>query len=953
MKILVSMNLMERIITYSLAENFIQNLSHYIEENFLNRGKDITKLAFVFGGKRPSLFLKRELSKKIGKGFFSPHFFSVDEFVEYILYKKEPFLKISDLDACFTIYTLAKELTADVLKGQEGFSKFLPWAREVISFIEQLDLEDIRIESLKGIQEKARIGYDVPEGINRLLESIITLREAYYAVLKKKGVYSRGLIYLLASQYIHNTHFDEFDQIFFCGLFYLHKTEQEIIKTLYDVGKAVFFFQGSSSEWSMLERVSRKLSSPIVPRRAVPERYTLHMHSAFDVHSQVCTVREILRRVERLDNAVVVVPQVENIIPLLSEISGYVSDFNISMGYPLKRSSLYSLFECIFKAQDTKKDNEYYAKDYLRVLSHPLIKNLRILPHPSITRVLVHKIEEILVGIEKTSIGGMMFIKLPDIQNFRNLYDLALSTMKKMDIEVGYDELKAAVGRLHDLLFYCWEQIATLKDFSLSLEQFLDTLVQKSFLGNYPLNLKMAEKIFSIREEFYCASFNQEPFTKEEIFKIFIHKLENEMISFSGSPLKGLQILGLFETRSLNFENVIVMDANESVLPNLKIYEPLIPREVMIMLELNSLEKEEEIQRYHFRRLISGAKNVYLIYQQRPDKEKSRFIEEIIWNKQKSTQSFESLQVSRTSFSVRTLPKKTEIKKTPEVIQFLEKREYSASSINTYMRCPLRFYYQYVLGLKEREDLLEETEAVDIGIFVHGLLEESFSRFVGKKPYIGEKFKKDFFDTFSNRFAEEFEKKMKSDSFLIKEMLIFSLRRFLESERKRAVLEILALEKTFKGKIEVAGRPFNFKAVIDRIDRLTDGHVMILDYKTGSTENIPEKDVEKIESAGFMREALKKTVKSFQLPLYLYFVGRQESYKDTKLNAALYSIRDTRIHMLFKVEEDCVQKDKFMNVYLKCLDSLMCDILNPNFPFKADEEDTRQCENCAFFYLCR
>jgi hypothetical protein len=74
------------------------------------------------------------------------------------------------------------------------------------------------------------------------------------------------------------------------------------------------------------------------------------------------------------------------------------------MGYPLKRSALYSLFECIFKAQATKKNDEYYAKDYLKVLSHPLIKNLRFFPNPSITRVLVHKIEEVIVGIEKTSL---------------------------------------------------------------------------------------------------------------------------------------------------------------------------------------------------------------------------------------------------------------------------------------------------------------------------------------------------------------------------------------------------------------------------------------------------------------------------------------------------------------------------------------------------------------------
>jgi len=88
------------------------------------------------------------------------------------------------------------------------------------------------------------------------------------------------------------------------------------------------------------------------------------------------------------------VPHPDNIIPLLSEISAYVNDFNISMGYPLKRSSLYSLFEFIFNAQLSKKEGAYYAKDYLKVLRHPLVKILNLLNNETVTRVLIHKIEE-------------------------------------------------------------------------------------------------------------------------------------------------------------------------------------------------------------------------------------------------------------------------------------------------------------------------------------------------------------------------------------------------------------------------------------------------------------------------------------------------------------------------------------------------------------------------------
>lgn len=949
---------MNRIITCNLSENLIQNLADYIEENFIRQGsKDISRIAFVFGGKRPALFLKKALAQKIKKAFFPPRVFSIDEFIEYIVSRKECFSKITDLDACFIIYKLAQETAADILKGRENFSQFLPWAREILSFIEQLDFEDISLEALKNIQLNAGIGYDVPENINLLLQRIIRLRQAYHLSLKEKKTYSRGLIYLFASKYIQGTEFSEFDRIIFAGFFYLYKTEKEIIKNLYERQKAILFFQGDEEDWGVLKENAKFFSASIKPKEKQIPLYNLSVLAGFDVHSEVCLAREILKKTDKLNKSVIVLSQTDNIIPLLSEISSSVSDFNVSMGYPLNKSSLYSLFESIFNAQGMKKDGQYYAKDYLKVLTHPLVKNLRLLSNPSIIRVLVHKIEEILLGMEKTPLGGSLFFRLSEIEHSRHLYELALAVMKNMGLEVNWDDLKKAVKELHQILFAIWENIRNFYEFSLVLEQMMDLLVKKSSLESYPLNLKMAEKILIIKDELNNASFSREFFAKEDMFKVFKNKLDNELISFSGLPLKGLQILGLFETRCLNFENVIIMDVNESVLPNLKIYEPLIPREVMIILGLNRLENEEEIQRYQFRRLISGAKNVSLIYKESSKYEKSRFIEELIWERQKAAVRLDVLSIQRAGFKVKVLPKRLAVKKDSLIIKFLETREYSASSINTYLRCPLRFYYQYVLGLEEKEDLLEEPEGKDIGMFIHALLDETFSKFIGRKPCIDAGFREEFFAALDKKFSEDFERKMKSDSFLVKEILNFRLERFLDNERQRDVLEIVCLEKTFTRKIKLETGEFRFKAVIDRIDRLFDQSILIVDYKTGGIDNIPETDAEKIEAACKDRETIKNTIKSFQLPLYLYFIDTAPEYKNQRTNACLYALRDIESNFgltpLFKREEQFANKGKIMQAYLKALNVIIGDILNPDIPFKADESDSRQCANCAFFYLCR
>ncbi len=945
---------MKTTVTVGLTEDLIKELATFIDDNFIKEGQDLSKLAIVFGGARPRLFLQKELSLRVKRPFFPPKFFAIDDLIETLLLKDGPFSKISDLEACHTIYRLAKKEVVEVLRGRESFAQFLPWAREILAFIEQLDLEAVAVKSLKDVQNNAAIGYDVPDSINSLLEHIIVLRDAFHAILDKNRSYTRGYAYLLASRLVEEQDLDEFDRVLFCGFFYLHKTEEAVLKKFYERGKAVMFFQGDEREWSVLAKTAGALGCSIQPQNEARPCYELSVHSGSDLHAQVCHAREVLKTIKDQDRTVVVLPDPETIIPFLSETAALMGDFNISMGYPVSRSSLYSLFECLFKAQETKKGKAYYARDYLRLLGHPLVKNLDLSGGAAVTRVLVHKLEEVLLGIEKTPLAGALFVTGDDILKEEALYEAAEDTMKRMDVEARASDLKAINRRLHELLFQDWEDIANFRDFSSCLEGFLDVLLHKSLLDKYPLNLKVITQMYAIVDEFNDASFADEAFPKEDIFKVFKNKLDNEMVSFSGSPLKGLQVLGLFETRTLSFDNVIVLDANESVLPKLKIYEPLIPRDVSLSLGLNRLEKEEEIQRYQFLRLLSSARRVHLFYQETADKEKSRFIEELIWKKEKASGEIGCQDIVSGRFIVKVTPKEIAIAKRPCHVAFLESYRYSASSVNTYLHCPLRFYYQHVLGLKEKESLLDEPEASDIGTFIHNVLEEAFKKFVGLRPRVDDEFKDHFRKILDEKFEHEFARKMKSDAFLIKEVVDLRMAQFLDHERERDVKTLVCVEKAYEDKIDLGKRGLSFKAKIDRIDRLSDDSLLIIDYKTGSSDIMPASP-EKIEAQGFGREALKITVKSFQLPIYYHLVGLAE--KDVKINAVLYNIRnpgkDFGANRFFRNEEGPAQKERALGIFMKALECLCSEILDPRVPFKADEEDSRYCQNCPFFYLCR
>ncbi|MCM8794160.1 MAG: PD-(D/E)XK nuclease family protein, partial [Candidatus Omnitrophica bacterium] len=866
-------------------------------------------------------------------------------FVEYLFAKRLNFRKISLLDGAYILYELAKRITPEILQKRENFSRFLPWAEEIIFFFEQLDLEEIENVALKSLELKAGIGYDVPEEVNRLLVNILKLREAYSDYLERRNLYSRGRIYFLAAKQIAEIELSEFEEIFFCGLFYLHKSEIEIIKNIYLQGKATLFFQGNMEEWPSLKRVAQEIAMDIKPEKDYSSDFTLSIQAGVDLHSEVCLVREIIKGIDDLDDTVIILPEASALIPLISEITAWVKDYNVSLGYPLRRSALYSLFQKIFKAQETREEGFYYTPDYLKLISHPLVKNLSLEKDATFTRILVHNIEEALRGEKNSPLGGSLFVKLADIENCALIYDGALETMRGMGVSFDWYRLRKMLKEIHQIFFRFWEEINNFQEFSLFLEKFMDFILRYGFLDLYPLNLKMAERIFLLIEEFKNAEFREMPFTPEEIFAIFQERLERELVSFSGSPLKGLQILGLLETRSLSFKNVLVMDVNEAVLPKLSVYEPLIPREILISLGINRLEKEEEIQRYHFKRIISSAKNVFLIYQRREDREKSRFIEELIWEKQKKLKSWEVISIPQAYFKTCVLPKKAEVEKNGDILGYLKEMEYSASSLNTYLHCPLKFYYQYVLGLEERGDVFDEPEGQDIGRFIHELLAETFSCFVGREVFIDDKFREYFFKVLEKRFNETFQNRMKSDAFLMEEVIRFRMEHFLNNEANREIKEIVCLEKTFKGKIKFADFNFRFQAIVDRMDKLSDGTFLIIDYKTGASDIMPQQK-EKIEAQGFERKMLKKTIKSFQLPLYLYIVNNDKKYKGEEINAGFYYLRDLPrregISLLLSKKE-LEDKEEIMQIYLKAIESLLGEILNPGIPFQADEEDTYQC----------
>jgi len=932
---------MSKIITVPFTENFLPHVVEYVYRQYVERDRDLSCLSLIFGGRRPALFVKRDLARRIGQAYVPPRFFTIDEWMAYVAYGEDLPARGSDLDHCYTIYQLAMSLCPWVCQGRESFAQFLPWAREILNFIEQLDLEDVPLDSLKTIQEHAEIGFSVPEDINKLLMHLSTLRQAYHQELDLRGLAPRGYRYRQAAMRVGDCGLTHMDEVLFCNFFYLHRTESLVIKNIYDRGKAVLFMQGDERRWPALSRIAKTFGTPIVEGIEVkPTSFNLKIYEAFDSHAQAGLIKEILERIEKQDreSTVIVLPDGDFLSTLLTAVGDQLEAFNISMGYPLKRSALYTLLTLCVEAQNRRKGALYYTKDYLALLRHPLVKNLEFGDNPGVVRTVVHKIEEVLKGEVLTESSGRLFLEPEDIISDEKLFELILQSLQAMEIIVNLSELKRVIEDIHKVFFNNFENIRSAGDLAQVLHGFVIFMQTQSTMDKYPFNAQIAGRMQEISDELKSCAFAQEIFDSRDLFKVLDERLSTQMVAFSGSPLRGLQILGLFETRALNFKNVIVVDVNEGLLPSLNIYEPLIPREVMIKLNLDRLELEEEIQRYGFMRLISAAQHVHLIYQQNSDRTRSRFLEELIWEQEKRQGTIGVVNIIRGAFEVSVDKTQRIIPKTEAMIHYLKNFKFSASSINTYLQNPYVFYCRYVLGLKVKDDLLEDPDSRHIGIFIHDLLEDAFKGFVGKKPVLDAPFRKYFQKIYETRFAAVFGKSERCDTFLMETVLKTRLERFLDQEALRCetqVQQVLHVESKFEDVLHLSEDKVHLTYRVDRVDEMMDGTILILDYKTGSLDPMP-KDISL--NGPLSREYIRDYVRSFQMPLYVHYLRKQ--FPGREVNSVLYHLRTMSIDKFLKPVQ-LRDVDGILNTYFKALDFIMGEIYNLEIPFIDDPVDIK------------
>jgi CRISPR/Cas system-associated exonuclease Cas4 (RecB family) len=892
---------------------------------------DFSRTLVVFPGRRPALFLRREIARLVGGVFVPPQVLSMDAWMAQCATITADEKEIGGLDAAYAIFTLARDHAPDVLKHHQGFAAFLPWAREIFDIFEQAECELVPDERFERLTAHAEIGFALPPHIVELLARLGDLKRRLYASFAEKKIVTQGMRYRRAAE---NPVFADHERVIIANPSYFSAAEETVVRAYLAKGHTMIMLHGSAEEDNVIADLAKRTGIDASgPHGAHAGEIILH--KAVGVQGQAVIARECVRNAAEHERTLVLLPAPDSLVPVVSEVSAVVSDMNVSLGYPVTRSALYALCTALFDLVSSRKGDAWYTKDYLAVVAHPLVKNLVFSDArdgSSLTRIAVHTSESVLTQTRTHDVAGAAFVSQDELESNEEIRD----ALAKAAVAQGLaaETFGGIMVSLHREVIAPWLAMRDVRGLAAAVKGLIGVLAARGTLKAYAVNEKCAEALLSFADECETAACGAEVFDIDALRAVFDETLRKTVSPFKGSPLKGLQVLGVMEARSLDFDEIVILDANEGVLPSLRRDHPLIPADALVQLGLKRIAEDERLQAYAFTRLLSSAKRVHLIYDDDDQKRRSRFVERIVWVHEQHANKIGVMPAATVRFANVPDARLPQVHKSPAVLAALSDMTFTPSMLDAYVRCPLCFYYRSVLKLREKEELADEPDSRAIGTLLHGFLEDAFRPLVGKDFELNGTFERHFWDCFDRKFREPVRRRMRAASFLVERVAEEKMRRFLAAERERGVAQIVALEHDLKGTIPSPMGPICVFGRADRIDRLTDGQLMVVDYKSGSAKKFQTTlDLS-------TRDAIKESRLKTQLPIYAYLAGQE--FAAVYPNACLYDLRGSDISVkLFESQPQDFATG--VQPYLDAIATLVREIRDPNLPFVKDDENVHRC----------
>ena len=913
--------------------SFLDKIAQVLIQNYSDK---LTDTIVVLPNKRSKIFLIEALKKQVVTNIFSPEIISVEDFVQDIANIRT----IDPIELLFEFYEVYLSITEKT--NQQSFELFANWAKTLLQDFNEIDrylLEPSHVLSyLKDIEDIKKWGIEV-ENKTQLLENYIDFwkllpkyYQSLYEHLLKKKIGYQGLIYREAVNKL-NTFSKSIKekQFVFAGFNALNAAEEKIVQHLIVSGQAKIY-------WDVDQTF---LNDPFHDAglfvRRFKEKWKYYKSNPFEwivndfsqskniqiigtpkTIGQAKITGSIIENIindnpdSTLDKVAIVLGEENLLVPLLHALPSTVGALNITMGYSSKNNPAQILITKLFKmhtntlSRDAKSYVLYY-KDVLDILTHPLVE-----PYAK-TNALVTII---------------------------NRYNYTFITHQKLL------ELNPNPSGFFLLLFQKWE------NGSVAVLEIISSLLQtiKTNLSNNNEEEKITKAfvfaIFKVINKLINYYSKHEHIDKiDTLYAIYKQVIDLAEVSFEGEPLNGLQIMGVLESRVLDFETVIITSMNEGKFPAGKSQNSFIPYDVKKELELPTFKEKDGIYTYHFYHLLQRAKNIYLIYNTESEGldagEKSRFITQLEVEKQAKhtlTHEIYNAVLPEIAYQPMVIPKSESVMLR---LKEITEKGFSPSALTSYIRNPIQFYFQKILHISETDEVEENIALNTLGTIIHETLKVLYEPFVGK--FLSETNILDSLKILEVEVLKQFKliykegEIKKGRNLLAFEVAKRNISNFLKVELENIkngdAIKILALEKTFSRTLTHPDLPFPvlIKGNVDRIEE-HNGNIRIIDYKTGKVE----KSNVTLKSWKGLTQDIKND-KIIQVLAYAFMY--ENEVNDKPVEAGIISFKNLKSGFLpfnFKEgkEEISTIDTIVLNDYLEQIVLLLTEILDKNVPFE-------------------
>lgn len=946
-----------------MSQAFLEQVANKIKNNFPEKGN---RLCVVMPNRRAGLFLKRYLAPADQKPVWAPAVFSVEDF----------FAHVSGLAIPDTLGLMLGLYEAHLKVEQtsaQSFDEFTSWGRGLLRDFDETDhylvnpesmfhfLSETKALSLWNMDERPLTSFEqqylqffnsLPAYYQVFSENLLNQQQAYHGLACRKVAEQ-------PDKYLKNTPWDHF---IFAGFNAITPAQLHLIRHLISNGTAEVIWDADAHYINDPIQEAGRFLRQYKNDRSLGEFGEISdffSHGKKEINiagvprntGQARLAGTLVKALmnggdpDILSKTAVVLADESLLLPLLNAIPAEAGQFNITMGYPLQFAPLYKFFERLMmmhanaSAGKNKTEAYFYYKDIRAVLQHAYfpfiidpkalqiaVANLQTARNPflCISDLISQTNNEVIIPeslkiiFEKiTSPANLTHLIIRVIDMFRSAMTgkNEENAWQNTDIEILYN-LAVIANRLH-------------------------TLTSESGI---------------------ITSFST-------LHSLFREMASSTPVAFYGEPLKGIQVMGMLETRTLDFENVILLSVNEDTLPAKKSFNSFIPFDVRQHFGMPTHQDQQAVYAYHFYRLLQRSKKTWLIYNSESDElgggEKSRFISQITYELPRINPEIRIQEYKLSQGASLNESSAISISKDETILQKLgelSKKGLSPTALNKYLNCTLRFYFTYILKLSEPEEAEETMDYRTLGNIVHDVMYEFFLPFTGMVP------DRASLTSLIQKIPGAIEKSVDKyfnggEITLGRNLLIIKvaevwIRRLIETEiseteTRAEKLTIIALEETLEKEMllqdaQSEERVIKLKGTADRIDR-TGNQIRIIDYKTGKVE---QRDI-KIKHPGDLFDQEKPLKeKAFQLLFYMLLARDNDKIKQTQpgLKAGIISFRSLNQGFIPLLIEG-TDIETALHDFEENLKEMLLELFNTEIPFKQTLK-TENCSICPFKPIC-